>query len=116
MDSKKPEGYTNPPPQSTIYDMEKIIKRCFEEAREAGYLKPILSSDDSLAERDVIVNEIELAKHISMTLIGELVEFELIRRISPIFRAVEGIRTQFSYLDGRQAMEADVQNLRIGKK
>jgi len=90
----------------TIYNLEGIVERCLAEAEEAGYLKRIAFHRTTGEETSVvpgIVNRLELVKHISKTIIGELHEFEVIRRISPVFREFKRLAEDFAFFDEQQA-------------
>ena len=64
----------------TQFEMDSIIYRCYEEAIETGIAK--INSATSI----IILDKAAFSSHLQKTLIGELLEFEIIRRISPIFR------------------------------
>jgi len=98
-------------PRKTVYDLENIIERCFEECVKSEYIqKQITAERDEIA---VIVNRDEVVKHISKTIIGELHELEVIRRISPIFREFRRLEKDFQHFDDLQKLEGDLQTLRI---
>lgn len=76
--------------RKTVFELESIIARCFEEAKKVGYIKNLQNT-----EYDYVENQRELIHHISMTVIGELYEFEIIRRIAPIFRENRALSADF---------------------
>lgn len=81
------------PDRKTVYDLQSIIERCFEEAKKLGYVRTI--DKESIPPVDVIHNQEELVKHIALTVIGELYEFEIIRRIGPLFRENRALSHDF---------------------
>lgn len=89
-------------------DLDKLIARCFDECEQVGYL---LKS----GTKRVIVNQEELVKHIQKTIIGELFELEICRRLAPIFREAERLSRDFSYLEARDAQEKMMLSMRIGQ-
>jgi hypothetical protein len=86
--------------RKTVFDLPEIIIRCFEEAKKLGYISNYLGTTEELIERKqlpvpIIVNQNDLAHHISRTIIGELYELEIIRRIVPIFRENRALTHDF---------------------
>ena len=103
--------------RTTIYDLQKIIERCFLECEEAKYIRrrTVMSSDPNTENsvEFVLVSRTEVEKHISMTVIGELMELEMIRKLSPIFRGVARLAEEFQYLDDRGRVAQQMAGLRI---
>ena len=84
--------------RKTIFDLEPIIKRCLEESKKMGYIKDQVVIDPGLfaqATIQYLANQDELVHHIALTIIGELYEFEIIRRISPLFRENRALSADF---------------------
>lgn len=114
----------------TIYEMKELVERCFKECEEAGHIqvKNRASTDISDVEKmhktlevyfvkeRVIVNVSEIADHISKTIIGELLEFEILRKLSPLFRSLRSIENQMKFLDDKQAFQANLPGIRLGPK
>jgi hypothetical protein len=92
----------------TIYELKDIIKRCLNECEQAGYIATV--------NKKIIVDEDMVAEHISKTIIGELLELEILRKLSPIFRTLDSIKVNMKFLDEKQAIDAGISNLRIGQK
>lgn len=107
--------------QKTIYDMKDIIKRCFEECEKAGHISKLeemknVKTGESEGTFFLVKNAEEVASHISKTLIGELLEFEILRRLGPAFRSMRNVENDLDFLFRKQLQEASVGNLRIGEK
>lgn len=66
----------------TQFDMGGIIERCYKEAIETGI------AEEGKEGVLLILDRSAFALHLQKTLIGELLEFEIIRRLSPIFREI----------------------------
>lgn len=88
--------------RKTVFDLEPIIRRCFEEAKKMGYIndKKLTASAEGIEVKEgisfpQIVNQDELVHHIALTVVGELYEFEIIRRIAPIFRENRALSADF---------------------
>lgn len=81
--------------KATIYQLRKVITKAFEEAEQAG-----------LTQGAGIVKKPELIEHITRTVIGELYELEVLRKIGPIFRMFKELVEDFKYLDDQQAAES----------
>ena len=113
--SEKATNYGN---FKTAYQMKEIVLRCLKEAKEVGYIveRHITTTDGKVVELDALVNSDELANHISKTIIGELLEFEIIRRQSAILRSQKSINQDIEYLDGEFANYQRNLALRIGQK
>jgi len=78
--------------RKTIFDLQSIIEKCFEDCKKMGYLLEYRGAD---GERLLVVNQTDLINHIRLTVIGELYELEIIRRIAPIFREHRALTTDF---------------------
>ena len=109
----------------TAYDMKEIINRCFKECEEAEYIGKTeiieYEGEDNNenpheVEYSFIRNQDQVADHIAKTLFGELLEFEVLRKLSPLFRSVRSIEANMEHLDNVQAFEASKGNIRIGPK
>jgi hypothetical protein len=87
--------------RKTVFDLPEIIVRCFAEAKKLGYISDYLGATEELVVQGrqipvpIIVNQNDLAHHISRTIIGELYELEIIRRIVPIFRENRALTHDF---------------------
>jgi hypothetical protein len=84
--------------RKTVYDLQSIIERCFEEGKKMGYIKTrdIINAPEAENERlTIVANQFDFVKHIALTIVGELYEFEIIRRISPIFRENKALTMDF---------------------
>lgn len=106
----------------TIYELQALVHRCFEEAEKAGFIKAYQTAAPpgvEVSEHAVgytlkaITNKDELVKHISRTIVGELYELELIRRIAPIFREVKRLTSDFEFLDVKEQERINISGLRI---
>jgi hypothetical protein len=124
-------------PLPTIYNLRELIERCFEEARQAGFIRvtegsPVSRLPENLAVVDttealkqpdggaltsisaqVIAEERKLAEHIALTIVGELQELELIRKIAPMFRMFRQLEQNFLELDSATEHEAKMRSLRV---
>lgn len=98
------------PAKNYIFDLERIITRCFQEGRKAGWVSQV----ETVREGDVqaIADEHKLVQHISKTVIGELHELELINRLAPIFRSIRQLAHEFEEVDAAHAAEARRLNIR----
>jgi len=54
-----------------------------------------------------------LYKHIALTIVGELHELEVIRKIGPMFRMIESLKEDFRIFDERGQEDYRIRNLRI---
>ena len=97
--------------RKTVFDLERLIKRCFEESEKSGDIKPASGWGDRNSK--VLVNSDAVAKHISMTIIGELFELEIVRKIAPMFRQFRSLERDLSYVEERQAADTALLGLRI---
>lgn len=109
----------------TIYELKELIERCFDECENAGHIKEIKVEERVEEEgekpvvlnpRKVIINSDAIADHISKTIIGELMEFEILRKLSPMFRTFRSIEDQMKILDDKAAFQAQLPALRVGPK
>jgi hypothetical protein len=87
--------------RKTIFNLDEIIARCIKEAKTMGYIddKATCIVGEGIEEKapvpPLLVNEHDFIKHLSRTIIGELYEFEIIRRITPIFRENRALTHDF---------------------
>lgn len=98
----------------TQFEMKEVIQRCLKECKEAGYIASFKTIN--AGEVETIVSQDAIADHISKTLIGELLEFEIIRKLSPVIRQQRSIERDLFLLDEKQKLESSFPNLRIGEK
>lgn len=104
----------------TFHELELVIERCFEEAEKVKYIeKRIIAGrpNEEPEEKEVlaIVNSMELIKHISKTIIGELYEFEISRKLGPFFRMLRSLESDCKYIEGKHAQEYSDLGRRIGE-
>lgn len=84
--------------RKTVYDLTSIIERCFEESKKMGYIRTVKRADpepDEATNIYYIEHKDDLVKHIALTIVGELYEFEIIRRIGPILRENRALTHDF---------------------
>lgn len=98
----------------TIYELKELIERCFDECKKAGHIQEVVDRDGDIAV--AIINSDAIADHISKTIIGELMEFEILRKLSPMFRTFRSIEDQMKILDDKAAFQAQLPALRVGQK
>lgn len=84
---------------ATQFNLKEIIKRCFDELEEATFIIPEVPEHASEVPKRIMINEDAIADHISKTLIGELLEFEIIRKAGPAFRSFESIKSSIQGLE-----------------
>ena len=84
----------------TIFQLQELVERAIQECVEADYIHGE-------------VNAIESAKHISKTVIGELVELEVLRKIQAISRTQKEVSKDLEFLDSVVIEEHKKINLRI---
>lgn len=109
-------GGALPETRKTIYDLEKIVERCFEEAIKAEYIAKSTgnSAEFKLSVTDYIIkNRQDLIRHISHTIVGELYELEIIRKLQPFARALPQILEDFRFLDSSMNAESRKMSLRM---
>lgn len=90
----------------TVYQLEQIVKRALEECVQAGTIRKEVVEDNHF-------NIDAAASHISQTIIGELHELEIIRRLAPIFREIPRLVKDFQLIDAEQATESHRAALKI---
>ena len=96
------------------FDIPSIIARCFDECKEAGYIESVVAVKAGVhSDVDSIVNPTAIAEHISKTLIGELLEFEIMRRLAPIYREDERIKRDLQLIEAEHVRHANLAGLRI---
>jgi hypothetical protein len=103
----------------TQFDMKELIERCFRECEESGHIKVTKKDGPATAlgsEVRTIVNLIGICDHIYKTLMGELLEFEIIRKLGPTYRTFRSIERDLERIETRSAIEANIPSLRIGQK
>jgi len=112
------------PDRKTVFDLEQIIKRCFEESTKAGDIQVLDEHNTEIATFEVpaledrtnitlLVNIDNVAIHISRTIIGELYELEVVRKLAPFFRQFRSMERDLMYLEERQAADTAMLGLRI---
>jgi hypothetical protein len=100
----------------TIYELQSLVSRCIDEAEKAEFIIELtIPSADPAVEKKVkvLLNKEELVKHISRTIVGELFELEIIRRLAPVFREVKRLCNDFELLDIKEQERINIQGLRI---
>jgi hypothetical protein len=102
----------------TIYELKEIIERCFKECEEAGFIRFIGFHHEGkeFPPTFVLVNPGGVADHISKTIIGELMEFEVLRKLAPMFRTFRSIEANMKYLDDKQTFQSQLPGIRIEPK
>ena len=81
-----------PSERKTVLDLEEIVKRTLNECVEAK----MISAED---EGALYMETAKIAKHISLSIIGELHELEVLRKIGPVIRAINSIIRDFDFFD-----------------
>lgn len=94
----------------TSYELQSLIERCFAECKEANFIAANLET-----KQTILLNEGEVINHIANTIIGELHELEMIRRIAPMFREVRRLEGDFNMLDDKEQQRINLAGLRIAK-
>lgn len=113
-------------PLKTQFEMKEIIERCFEECERAGQIKRLSKQEqyiaefetnryDDIFEHPIIVNLDGVCDHISKTLIGELLEFEILRKLGPVIRQQRSIERDIEILEKKHMEVMGLQELRINK-
>jgi hypothetical protein len=107
--------------KKTQFDILDIVLRCFGECIEAGYI--VVKQDEieshasglvrAFTARSVIINEQEVASHISKTIIGELLEFEIVRRAAAIEREEERVKRDLEFVASQYKRMENIAGLRI---
>ena len=95
----------------TAYELQSLVERCFDEVERAGFIKKVPPGAEF--QHMVVVNRQEVINHIANTIIGELYELEMIRRMAPMFREVSRLAHDFELLDEREQKRIDLSGLRI---
>lgn len=119
MELKKDEK-----PQVTTYELQDVIRRCLDELEEAEAIKKLSKGETDIANFEisslasmesilVIADREQIIQHISNTIIGELYELEMIRKMAPIFREVGRLVDDFGMLDEREQKRINLAGLRI---
>lgn len=97
--------------RKTQFDMEDIINRCLDECVDAEYILREEVAPDTI--RLIIKNKKETVAHISKTLIGELLEFEIVRRSAPWFREYRRLDADLQIVTEAQLREQGLASLRL---
>lgn len=106
------------PEKPTVLDLDKIVERCLREALEARrFLKPNLTADlgGEVGLHKALLENVDfqvVSEHVAKSIIGELYELEIIRKLAPMFRMVPQLQNDFGYLDSRLAQHDKLRNLR----
>lgn len=90
----------------TVYQLEQIVKKALEECVQAGSIRKEVVEDNHF-------NMDAVANHISQTVIGELHELEIIRRLAPIFREIPRLVRDFEHVDTEQTADSRRGSLKI---
>lgn len=98
-----------PSERKTVLDLEEIVGRALSECVEA---KMISAEGESL----LYVETEKVAKHIALTVIGELHELEVLRKIGPVIRAVNGILKDFEFFDEVERNYQKLMATRVGQQ
>jgi len=98
-------------PKQTIYQLEKLIERCLNESERAGDLA--VANPTAKVKHRILINEDNVIRHISMTIIGELHELEIIRKMGPMFRQFRSVERDFFFLEDQQKGFEGLQALKI---
>jgi hypothetical protein len=96
----------------TQFDLEELIGRCLEECVASGYIQKSQVADSTVTH-ETIINRVETLKHISKTIIGELLEFEIIRRWAPWEREHKRLDADLQHIVEREAQYRQLLGLRI---
>ncbi len=105
------EGVKQEATVTTQYDLQALVRRCLQECEKSGHIEV---QDEGLSL--VITDREEVIKHIANTVVGELTELEIIRRIAPIMREIPRLEKDFQFLDDRARTSVAEGNLRIAKE
>ena len=98
-----------PVERKTVLDLEEIVKRTLNECVEA---KMISAEGDGL----LYVQTEKVAKHIALSIIGELHELEVLRKIGPVIRAINSIIRDFEFFDEVERNYQKVMAAKIGQQ
>lgn len=101
--------------KQTVYNLNKLVKRCLEESTRAGDIENTtrVENNPRPTTRLTIVNEDAVCDHIAKTIIGELHELEIVRKVAPIFRVVRSLQDDFAVIDSEEKFHTSLQGLRI---
>jgi hypothetical protein len=105
----------------TQFEMKEIIERCFEELERSGAIKPHTFRKDGSTQENPLKtvktfeSASDLADHISKTLIGELLELDIIRRQAAVYREIGRLERDFVFIEAKSRDESEIPNLRIDK-
>lgn len=102
----------------TQFDLEEIVKRCFAECVDAKCIEIEGQTDKHAmgSTAKIIINEDQVASHISKTIIGELLEFEIIRRMTAVSREAPRIDRDLEYITSMERIHNEKLGIRIGEK
>jgi len=116
--SKEQHAWLQLPDRPTMLDLEKIVERCLRESLEAGRFlsnSQYTNEIDQAAFHKSLEQSIDfmvVSQHIAKSVIGELYEFEIIRKLAPIFRMIPQLKGDFEYIDDRFKQEEKLRSLR----
>lgn len=105
-DEPKPETTEQEPePERRIsqFKLREIVMRCFHEALDAGFITNAFENEGLTS---CIINIPAVAAHISKTAIGELTEFEIVRKLQPVVRSVRSILDDCDFMDREEERDA----------
>lgn len=97
----------------TSLDLKEIITRCVKESEDAGHITNITELNGKVIKG--LINEDAFCDHVAKTVIGELHELEIIRKLAPMFRMFRSIERDMEFIENRQVAEQNIANLRINK-
>lgn len=106
------------PLQVTTYELQDLVRRCLDELEQASAIETqsfleTTENGQGTVERKVIADREQIIQHISNTIIGELYELEMIRKIAPMVREVGRLIDDFGMLDERETKRINLAGLRI---
>lgn len=107
MDEQKIVRYTQ-------YELRDLVRRCFEECKKN---KAITLVSPGLLGKEVeaLTDKNAVIEHIAKTIIGELFELEILRKLGPTIRQQKSIEADMEFLEKRADEEWRRQNLRVGE-
>jgi len=98
--------------KKTQFDLEEMVRSATEE-----FFKSLIQTDHPQMNRRLedLFHGLPpgLYKHIALTIVGELHELEVIRKIGPMFRMIESLKEDFRIFDERGQEDYRIRNLRI---
>jgi len=104
----------------TQYTLEPVIRRALAECLKAKFISAELTftnltepGEIHVRSARVVIDERQVAAHISATVIGELYELEMVRKLGPLCRALNQLLGDFHMLDEVAADFSRVQTMRI---